>query len=270
MSEKRIGEPVTILSVKAKPKGKGILVVLSTGEKLILSADTFTEFRLYPGKTLSDEELASIMSYADVDAAYVYAARRLSRESYSSAQIRAKLTAKGYTPQMIDKVTDRLLQTHLLDDQRFAKTFAEDVGELRLIGHHRILYELRVKGIGEDIIAALSFPPEKELEKAINFAKTLDHRYARVPHNKRVLKIDRALLARGFDEDIANRAARECAGALDPEAIKEEIEKAFAIAYTKYSRKYTGYDLSRRIYAYLIHKGFPYEEVRSITEEHDI
>lgn len=265
MSEKRTGEMITVESVKAKKTG--VSVDLSNGEKLVLSVDSFTEFHLYAGKELTPEEITKIMMFANQDKAYDAALHLLSRDSYSSMEIQRKLLAKGYEYPVVRQVIERLFESGLLNDEHFAQTFAEDVAGLRLIGYNRIVYELRAKGISEDIIKGLSFPREEELKKACAYATTLDKRYYRTPKPRRILKINAALLSRGFDEEVAHQAATSCITATDPKVEKVELDKAYSLAKAKYSRKYQGYELRTRIYAYLVRKGFPYDEIQAIMEE---
>lgn len=266
MSEKRTGEPLTVTSVSAK--AKEVRILLSNGEKLLLSVDSFTEFHLYAGKALEENELRKIRKYADQDQAYNAAIRYLGHESYSSMEMLRKLIAKGYDPSLSGSVVHRLTKMGLIDDEHYARTYADDVGDLRLLGHNRILYDLRVKGIAEDILAELTFPRERELDKACRYAEMLDRRYYRTPHAKRVLKINHALLERGYDESIAHEAASLSVSAANPDIERVELEKAYALAEIKYSRKFEGYELARHIYAYLVRKGFSYEAAKKIVEEH--
>ena len=265
MSEKRIGEPITVTTIKARKDG--VKVVLSNGEKLVLSPDAYTEFRLYEGKELSSDELKRVMAYASQDDAYDLAIRYLSKESYCRNELLKKLVSKGYEYPVVLPVLKRLEESGLIDDEAYAKTFAEDVCELRLIGANRIYYELRVKGISEDIIAKLSFPKEKELEKANRYAASLDRRYYRTPYAKKKLKIHAALLARGFNDTVAYEASQSACSQSDPTVERVEIEKAYHLAEAKYSRKYDGYELRQHIYAALIRKGFPHDEVKARMEE---
>ena len=268
MSTKRTGSPLTVVSVKAKERE--VKVLLSNGDKISLSVDSFTEFHLYAGKELTQEELDGITAYANQDEAYDKALRYLGRDSYSAAEIQRKLTAKGFEPGIIESVITRLTKAGLIDDVLFAKTFAQDVADLRLLGEHRILRDLRMKGVSESIIATLTFPREAELDKATRLASSLDRRYFRTPYGKRLLKIKHALIERGFDEDVVAEAANACVSPSDPNVEKAELDKAFALAYAKYSRKYEGYDLSQHILAALARKGFGYDEVKTILEEHDL
>jgi SOS response regulatory protein OraA/RecX len=45
------------------------------------------------------------------------------------------------------------------------------------------------------------------------------------------------------------------------------LARDYELAKTRYSRKYTGYDLSRRIFAYLIGKGYRYDDIHHLQEK---
>lgn len=269
MSEKRIGDETWIVaSVKAKKDG--VRVSFSNGEKMVLSVDSFTEFHLYENKELSAEEVQRILDYSNMDQAYAQALRYLGHDLYSCAELRRKLLAKGYGPETVGDVIKRLLDAKLLDDRHYAEVFAFDVADLRLIGRTRIVYELRVNGIPDSIISSLEFPREAELDKATRLGESYNRRYVRTPHAKRVLKINQALLAKGFDESVAHEAATSVATPDDPDVERGELEKYFNLAKAKYERKYKDYDLRNRVFAYLVRKGFPYEDIKSYLEEQNL
>ena len=267
MSERRIGES-TIAVEAVKAKKDGVRVYLSSGEKLIMSPDSFTEFHLYEGKELSPEEEKKIRSYIDQDEAYQRAMRYLGRELYASMELRRKLLDKGYDSKAVNQVIHRLEEARLLDDEHYARVFAEDVAELRGIGHNRVMYELRSKGVSDAILSSLSFSLEKEKERAMLIGESLNRRHAKTPQAKRRLKIYRALLDKGFDETVAHEVASTSATPDDPDVEMAELERHFNLALIKYERKYQGYDLRNHIYAYLIRKGFPYDDVKQYLEEH--
>ncbi|MBQ7250283.1 MAG: RecX family transcriptional regulator [Bacilli bacterium] len=265
MSEKRNGETVTILSIKVKD-GRYTLS-FSNGDKIEIGVDTFTEFHLYADKELNWDEYERLLAYARMDEAYRIALKRLSHDLYSKREMRDYLLGKGEDPQDVENVLERLVAADLVNDKRYATTFAEDVADLRLIGRNQILFTLRQKGISPSILEGLSFPREKELDKAMRYAKAADKKYHRTPKARRTLKISHALLRRGFDESVAFEAAEACASPDDQEAIKVDIKKAYENAFVKYSRKYQGYELRQHIFANLARRGYDYDDIREVCEE---
>ncbi len=265
MSANGSGNTVTIESIKAK---KNVFtLVFSNGDKMELSADTFTEFRLYAGKQMDWAEYERLIAFSRQDEAYRLALKRLSHDLYSKRDMREYLLGKGQDPRVVDLVLNRLIAADLINDKRYAVTFAEDIADLRLLGKNQIIFLLRGKGISPAILEILQFPREKELDKAIRFAQMGDKRYHRIPKNKRVQKLAYALLQRGFDESVAFEAAEKCATPDDPEVKQNELDKAVELAIAKYSRKYKDYDLRQHVYAYLARRGYDYDDIKQACEE---
>lgn len=265
MSGKKIGEDVSILSIK-KTK-KGVDLVLSNGEKFKLSENSATEFPLYVGKTLSPEELSSLRSFEKEDEYMEEALKMLAKDNRTCYEVKEKLIAKGAAPSLAKKVVARLCKEGLLDDQSYAKTYADDVADLRMLGEKKILFELKKKGIGEDVLSSLAFPREKELEKAKRASETLDKRYSRLSNGAKKQKIVAALIQRGFEKSIAEEAASTMMVVQDDEAEQEKLSRDFEILLAKYQRKYEGRDLDDHIFRGLLAKGYDFDDVKAIVEK---
>lgn len=261
-SGKRTGDVVKAIKVKKND----VIVSFESGEKIILSADSYTDFRLYEGKELSASDIKDIQSYSKSDIYYKAALRMLSRDNYSTHDVREKLMAKGADFKTASEITLRLTKQGLLDDSRFAKTYAEDVAEFRLYGKNKVLFKLRSAGIPDKILAELEFPEENELSKAIRFAKTLDIKYKAQPDSKKFAKAIISLRDRGFTPEIAEKAVEASLSHNDHETELKRLNKDYLAIAAKFGRKYEGYELSRRIFAALSRKGYSYEDIKSVVE----
>jgi regulatory protein len=78
------------------------------------------------------------------------ALRLLARREHSQRELRDKLQARGYSPGEIASALDRLAGAGVVDDRRFAETYADARME-RGFGPDRIRQELIVRGVAEDI-----------------------------------------------------------------------------------------------------------------------
>jgi regulatory protein len=90
---------------------------------------------------------------ADPAAVRAKAVELLARREHSRLELRQKLIQRGYPPESIGAVLDRLVEERLLDEARFAELYAcarADKG----YGPLRIDRELRERGVPEDSIAA--------------------------------------------------------------------------------------------------------------------
>lgn len=265
MSTSGNGNSIKLESIKAK--NDVFTLSFANGEKLEIGIDTFTEFRLYAGKDLSLDEYDRLLSFARQDEAYRLALKRLGHDLYTKYEMREYLLSKGQDHEVVERVVNRLVESDLINDSRYAKTFADDVADLRLLGKNQIVFLLRSKGISSSILEKLDFPKEKELDKAIRFARVADKKYQRTPKAKRVQKLAFALLRRGFDDSIAFEAAESCATPDDPTLLQGELEKALRLAITKYQRKYRGYELRQRVFANLARRGYDYDDIKRACEE---
>ncbi len=260
MSGKQIGNVIK----EIKKKSSIVIVVLSSGEKLKLSHSSYTEFRLYEGKELSEEELAKLCSYEKEGEFYDYALRLLGKDNYTVSMISKKLLGKGADEKQIASILTRLEKEDLLNDERYAKVFVEDVAALRCIGKNKVLAELRVKGIGNDILSKLEFPEEKECEKASTAASFLDKKYAKAANGAKKDKAIRALIGRGFTYEVAAKAVETMLTPNDEEEEKSRLLRDFELAYARYSRKYEKKKTLEAVLKSLLRKGYDYEDVSSL------
>ena len=264
MPTKRIGDDV-ITKIVVKKKGQ-VVVHFASAKKIELSENAFTDFHLYEGKDVIALELRQLQDASSLDDLRNYALKLLAHEAYSEHDLRKKLWDHGADLESSRKILFKLKKDGLVDDALYAKSFADEIADMRLYGKRRVIYELHKHGVPNDIMESLSFPYDKELDKAKRYVEILDKRYSRVPDGRKKQKGTEALLIRGFDEAVAKEA---CAffNPSDPKAEAARLLTAYKSAKTRYARKYSGYDLDRRIFAYLIGKGYRYDDIKKLQEK---
>lgn len=136
--------------------------------------------------------------------AYTYAAALCNKAEYCSAEIAAKLHAKGTAPDDIAGVLDKLQSQRLVDDHRYAMAFARQKFRNQLWGRRKIEIELRRKRIPSDIIAeATAQIGEREYTAALRsiIAKKARSYPAPLDHASRT-SIARFAIARGFEPSL--------------------------------------------------------------------
>jgi regulatory protein len=87
----------------------------------------------------------------DANALWEYALRSLDRRAFSSAQLRKKLGGRAETPEALAEVMKKLDEYGLLNDTRFAETFATFRLEAHKQGARRVLMDLRSKSIPAEV-----------------------------------------------------------------------------------------------------------------------
>lgn len=137
------------------------------------------------------------------------ALRLLATRERSAAEIRARLRRRGYGPEAIIAVLDRLQETGLQSDERFSERYAADAGA-RGLASRRIRTELRTKGIDEElaVTAALEGAPE-DGARARAWAQKRAARMAGMPPEVRFRRLAGALARRGYDAETCREVARD-------------------------------------------------------------
>jgi regulatory protein len=160
--------------------------------------------------TLSHEEQLAMAREA--------ALRLLSVRERSAVELRSRLRQKGFEPDVIGSVIDRLQETDLQDDVRFGAQFVEAATRRGLAGR-RIQMELRARGLSkEEAARAATEDPDAELARARDLAERKAARMADLAMETRVRRLVGLLARKGFDPETCRIVAIEAAGSgsLDP------------------------------------------------------
>ena len=129
---------------------------------------------LQVGQYLSEEKIASLQAEDAREVAYLKAIKYLDYRERSEAEIRIHLNKRDINERVIEDVIARLRRSGLVDDRRFAANWVENRLEFRPRGRRALFYELRQKGISEEIIQETLDPINDEelaYQAAINKAK---------------------------------------------------------------------------------------------------
>lgn len=260
MPSKKIGNQ-RVLSITTNKKGQQVIVL--DHSKLILSANAFTEHPLYVGKEVTALEYRDILAFKKNEGLYDYALSLASKGCYSTHDLREKLNKKCSDIDQVRQALFRLHQQGFLNDQDFAKEYAEEKSDA-LYGKDRILQELRYKhGVNEVILLSLSFPHEEEnAEKA---ALAMERKYARLPLRAKREKGMANLIRRGYSQAIAQKAV--LCYEEDTLQSKKSLTLLAENALKRYEKKYNGYDLRSKCFAYLLKKGYRSEDIAQALEE---
>lgn len=250
-------------------KKKGVFVVFNDGSKLEMGLHSFTDQPLYEGKEISSQEFAQLKKAAQLDEYYDYALKLCSGSSKTTHEVSAKLESKKASQETISAICSRLIKIGLLDDEMYAKVYASDIADFKSYGRKRILYELKKKGIRDEILSKLVFDEENEKNKALKYAALLNKRNEKAPNAKKQTKMIQGLIQRGFDEDIAILATKECASVNDEESERNALLKDYFTYRARYEKKYEGYELRQRIFGALMRKGYQSQDIQNTMEENE-
>jgi regulatory protein len=171
------------------------------------SADVLAVAHLEQGSEIDPADLQDTLAAAEPRCARERAVRLLTYRERSVAELRERLADDGYLPETIDGAIERLASAGLVDDERFARSFARNITQIRRLGRVRALRDLISHGVDPDLATSAldeALPIEDEYLAARDLARALAGR----PGVTRD-KIAGRLVRRGYAPRVALTAARE-------------------------------------------------------------
>jgi regulatory protein len=142
--------------------------------------------------------------------AYLTALRQLARRELSEAQLRQRLSRRGFTPDDIDSTVARLLQDGSLDDARVAGAIARSQLSLKKRGERRVRREIEAAGIASALADRAVAEVYGEVDAEALLSAAIDRRLGarRLDDEREMARLYRYLVGQGFDADKAMAALR--------------------------------------------------------------
>jgi len=135
------------------------------------------------------------------DNAFNLALRYLARSPKSVMEIKKYLAGKNLEQDKIDTVIDRLKDLRYLDDSAFARQFIENRIRFKPKSVYALGYELRHKGIDQDIADELLNPLD-DMELAWSAARKKQGQWQHLDLDIRKKKLMNHLRYRGFNHSV--------------------------------------------------------------------
>ena len=126
--------------------------------------------------------------------------RLLGLRARSAWELRDRLRRAGFSDDIIESVLSSLAEAKLLDDEQFARTWVAGRQASRGAGRHKLRWELRRKGISNEIIQRVvdeEIDDEAEVGRALALAEGRLRGHASAPDER--ARLQRLLLGRGFE-----------------------------------------------------------------------
>ncbi len=169
-----------------------------------LSAETVARFNLREGKEISAEQLHKAIFDEEKQHARNYAFWLLSYRSRSQKEILERLKKHGYPENVTNSIIEELKDSGLVDDNKFAVTFAQDRLNFAKKGKRFIFIELLRKGIPKSDIEEALKKINDETKVAQKLIDKYQKRYVKLEPKKRRKKLHDLLLRRGFTYKTIN------------------------------------------------------------------
>jgi regulatory protein len=177
---------------------------------------------LQVGQKLSEEKIASLLSEDQREVAYQRALRFVQFRERSEAEIQENLREHKVPEEIIQEVLERLQRSGIVDNRRFARTWIENRSEFRPRSRRALAYELRRRGIEQEVIQdSLESLDDEELAYQAAIKQT--RKYRELPWQEYRQKMYAFLARRGFSyETAAPVVARIWAEHRADESLDEE------------------------------------------------
>ncbi|HWB29054.1 MAG TPA: RecX family transcriptional regulator [Vicinamibacterales bacterium] len=135
------------------------------------------------------------------DSARVVALRLLGRRDYTAAELRQRLTDRGFAPDLVEATLADLREQGLQDDTRAAHAHVRTASRVKGRGPYRIRHELQARGVPADAIEAstASLTPE-DVRETLERLLARKHLTLPLPDDER-RRLFQRLLRRGFSAE---------------------------------------------------------------------
>ena len=157
---------ISIASSKNKIK------VYADGEYMFtVPAVIWYSSHFHEGDDVSEEAFSQLREQGELSLAFDSAMRMLSLRAHSRYELQHKLSQK-FSPEGVRAAIEKLEQLQLLDDEKFALLFAEELHSRKGYAKKRILVELKNRGIPSQI--AENAINSLDIDKEIGIIKVIE------------------------------------------------------------------------------------------------
>lgn len=162
----------------------------------------FDELPLSEGDDLDEEGYLDRLSARQAAPAYEAALDMLSDRDMTVDGLKKSLMRRGYLEPVAESVCERLKESHLLDDQRFAQRYIE-LRKDTSAGRYALKRKLRAKGVSEEDAeeALYALDGDQQKEACRNVYRKIAYKYVDLPAREARAKASQALARRGFSWD---------------------------------------------------------------------
>lgn len=225
------------------------------------------QYRLIKGKELTKEDIEELREKGELSKGYQAALHYLNFKMRSEKEIVDYLKKKEY--QTIEPIIEKLKDNRLINDEEYAKSFVRTNSLLKLEGPKKIERTLYTKGLSKgDVLTGLDeYSRDKQQENASKLAEKVLNRQRNKSSREMNQKIREQLMTHGFDSDVIQRTLDEIDIDQSVDEEYEALQMQGEKAWTRYSRKHSGYDLISRTKTFLYSKGYPRELIDRFIEE---
>ena len=184
-------------------KGSMMCVQLSGGGlaqemKIYIHSEIIRKYNVAKGMELSEEEADRLIYENDLRRARERALYLMESRDHSYRELFDKLE-KNYSEDICFEVCNRLAEIGVINDRRYAEKLCRQLFEVKKLGRYRVKQEMRLKGLGSEIIEEAMENFSEEDEPFERLEKLVEQKYERyLTDRKGVEKVKNALARKGY------------------------------------------------------------------------
>ena len=204
-----------ILLSRVSPRGDGGVEFVFSPEGggeffLLLSDEFYLDWYSRAGNIISDDEYLFLAREAEYHSALGVAMRLLDYGETTAAALVRKLTQRGISRDTAIRVSEKLCQLSLIDEERFARRAVRFYLEKKCLGRSRILAEMYKKGFGREYVNSAMAEIEEE-DILLACKKQIEKKFGgSLPCDREERRRAVAALSRlGFTSSEISRAEKE-------------------------------------------------------------
>lgn len=243
-------------------------------EKYAFSVDeaVFIKYQLTKGKVIEAFTIDEIVFDDEVRKAYNKAIHFLSYRMRSEHEVKQKLLQTDFGEAVILEAIRKLYEHGFLNDEHFTKALVATQKKNSKKGPAAIRQELKKKGIEKDLQEEVlaAYTEEEQLTIARRLTeKIINQNEAKTPSQVKQ-KIQDMLQRKGYNFTIISQAIDSFELEKEEEEWIELIGAQGDKIWRKYTQKYSGFDLRKRVKQALYQKGFPAEHIDLYVEKKEL
>ena len=253
---------------KLEKKKKLYLMELDSQQKYYVTEDTIVRFMLSRDKIITQQEFDKIQEFAQFSYAKNLALYHLSFKARTEKEVSEYLKKYDIDENIVSQVIINLKEDNWINDGQYAYAIINANQLSGDKGPYVLTQKLAQKGISKSII--------ENILKEVDFSevsqrvanKLLKKYEGKLPTRALQDKIMQNLTNKGFSYADAKWAFEQLDSQVDEDTTQELIFKELDKQYTKYARKYEGYELKQRLTQVLARKGYDFSDIASTLREY--
>ena len=188
-----------MLITAVEPRRKALSALFIDGEfAMNLDTQTLLENRFEAGREIHDDELKEIIEKSNERRAKEKALWLISYRDHSKKELTDKLR-RSFDGESAEKAADRMEELGLINDEAFARRYAQTLINQKMLSPRAVAAELNRKGIDRDTIDSIL--DETDVDCRANIRAVIEKKYKNINDEKIKRRAAAALQRMGYGWD---------------------------------------------------------------------